>query len=119
MRLRTPSELDFPAILLCFPFSLDNKVANNVWMKLKEYEPINYSLAFKQFTNLYQKLSKEALVYFLPSQLGLQDQTYVANLGCELPHLYNIILISNFKSKPRIGEDKVGKKLDIKIILYK
>ncbi len=72
---------------------------------------IDYDASFAQFLEFYRKLSQEALIYILPSQMGLQDQVYVANLGCHLPHLKekDTILISNFKSLPRIGEEKVGK----------
>jgi N-dimethylarginine dimethylaminohydrolase len=73
-------------------------------------EKYDYAVAFSQFLRLYHQLTREALVYILPSEGNFQDQTFVANLGCYLPHITNenIIVISNYQSLPRIGEEKVG-----------
>lgn len=71
---------------------------------------INYDIAFAQFLKLYHYLAKECLVYLLPSEGNYQDQVYVANLGAHLSHMkdQSVILISKYKSPPRIGEDLVG-----------
>lgn len=57
-------------------------------------------------------MAGSSLVYLLPSYGNdLQDQVYVANLGIQLPHIKdkNVILLSNFTSEPRRGEEWVGK----------
>ena len=49
------------------------------------------------------------MVYLLPSTPGLQDQPYVSNLGVVLPHCEeDTVIISRFRSAPRVGEDRVG-----------
>jgi N-dimethylarginine dimethylaminohydrolase len=70
----------------------------------------DYDVAFEQFQTLYSWLSRESIVYLLPSKGNFQDQVFVANLGCYLPHITDkeTILLSNFKSPPRIGEEIVG-----------
>jgi N-dimethylarginine dimethylaminohydrolase len=73
-------------------------------------ESYNYPLAFSQFFSLYSSLSAFSLIYLLPSSGYYQDQVFVANLGCYLPHNKgNVIVLSNFKSEPRIGEDRIGR----------
>lgn len=111
MRINTPSNLDTPSFLMNFPFSVSNKVRNNVWMEdYDDDEDIIKEYAFEEFLNLYHFIAKEALVYLLPSEGDFQDQVYVANLGCYLPHIkdLDVMLVANYKSEPRIGEDKVG-----------
>lgn len=100
-----------PAFLMNAPFSLSATAPNNVWMKETppEKKKINVNQAFNEWLDLYTYLSSMSLVYILPTVKGLQDQTYVANLGIILPHLNNeIVIISNFKSPPRIDEAKIG-----------
>jgi len=107
---KTPSELSESAFLMNFPFTVDNREPNNVLMN-KFSEKYNYERAFSQFMSLYKIVTANALVYILPSEKDLQDLFYVANLGCYLPHLNNnTILLANFQSPPRIGEDYVGQK---------
>lgn len=107
----TPSQLEWPCFLMNYPFTVDNRSSNNTWMK-RNKKKYNYNRAFNQFMDLYHYVSARSLVYILPSEGNFQDQPYVANLGCYLPHIKkeNIILLSNFKSPPRIGEDVVGAK---------
>lgn len=97
-----------------FPFTLDNRVANNVWM-----EPgavIDHDAAQAQWFGFYKSLASQALVYLLPSEGNMQDQTYVANLGCYLPHCKrDTILLANFKSPPRRGEDEIGRRFFISL----
>lgn len=109
--LKTPSQLDMPVFLLNFPLTVDNKVINNPLMEKYANEKYNYTVAFEQFTKLYRYLANKGLVYFLPSDTTncYQDQVYVANVGCYLPHLKeDSILLSNFKSEPRQGEEQVA-----------
>ena len=110
----TPSQLSIPSYVLNFPFSLSTENPNNIWMKELNQEDlqINRPKAYKQYMDLYNFMAGSALVYLLPSQGNdLQDQVYVANLGIQLPHIKdeNVILLSNFTSEPRQGEEWVGK----------
>jgi N-dimethylarginine dimethylaminohydrolase len=108
----TPSNLPIQSYLLNFPFTLSTEDHNNIWMQ--EMSPselqINKPKAYRQFMDLYNFLAGNSLVYLLPSEGNFQDQTYVANLGIHLSHLdnKNTIVLSNFSSEPRIGEEKVG-----------
>jgi N-dimethylarginine dimethylaminohydrolase len=73
---------------------------------------INKPKAYKQFMDLYNFVAGGALVNLLPSEGNFQDQVYVANLGIYLPHIKdeNHIILSNFTSDPRKGEELVGEK---------
>ena len=82
---------------------------------MKELQPeellINHDRAVAQFMALYSFMSRHSLVYLLPSHPGLQDQTYVANLGIVLPHTPDkTVVIANYHSEPRRGESAVGQK---------
>jgi len=61
---------------------------------------------------LYNFMAGQSLVHLLPAEGNYQDQVYVANLGLQLPHIKdeNHILLSNFTSDPRKGEELVGEK---------
>src|SRR6476469_6875839 len=92
---KTPSGLPQQAFLLNFPLTLDNRFINNSLMEYHRGEAINYELAFRQWMTLYNYLAAEHLVYLLPSYGNFQDQVYVANLGCYLPHMQkDTILLS-------------------------
>jgi hypothetical protein len=73
---------------------------------------INRPKAYKQFMDLYNFVAGGSLTYLLPSEGNFQDQVYVANLGIYLPHITgeNHIVLSNFTSDPRKGEELVGEK---------
>jgi N-dimethylarginine dimethylaminohydrolase len=62
--------------------------------------------------DLYNFVAGGAIVNLLPSEGNFQDQVYVANLGLYLPHIKdeNHIILSNFTSDPRKGEELVGEK---------
>ena len=65
--------------------------------------------AMSQFQSLYKHIAQHAIVYLLPSTPGFQDQPYVSNLGAVLPHCEeDTVLISRFRSAPRIGEERTG-----------
>lgn len=101
----------FPAFLMSVPLSLSTDEANNVWMRelSAESRRIDLGKAVEQFHALYSFLTAQAMVYLLPSRPGLQDQTYVANLGVVLPHLPDpVVVISNFRSPPRRAEQEPG-----------
>ena len=110
----TPSQLHLQSYVMNFPFSLSTSDPNNIWMQeLSDEElQINRPKAYKQFMDLYNFMSGQSLVYLLPSEGNFQDQVYVANLGLQLPHIKdrNVILLSNFTSDPRKGEELVGEK---------
>ena len=110
----TPSQLPIQSFLMNFPFTISTNDPNNIWMKEmseKELE-INRPKAYKQFMDLYNFMAGQSLVYTLPSEGNFQDLVYVANLGLHLPHICdeNHILLSNFTSPPRQGEEFVGEK---------
>jgi len=109
----TPSQLQVPSYVMNFPFTLDTSNPNNVWMQELNEEDlkINRGKAYKQFLDLYNFMAGASLTYLLPSAGNFQDQVYVANLGIYLPHIKdeNNIILSNFTSEPRQGEEKVGK----------
>lgn len=105
--MKTPVDLGVPAYLMSFPFYVSIKEPNNPWMSGDtEY---NYEKAYQQFTALYQRLSKDGVVFLLPATEGLQDQPFVANLGIVLPNYNFTCIVANFKSKPRVAEAKIGK----------
>ena len=110
----TPSQLHLQSYVMNFPFSLSTANPNNIWMQEMNEEElqINKPKAYKQFMDLYNFMSGQSLVYLLPSEGNYQDQVYVANLGLHLPHIKdrNVILLSNYTSEPRQGEEFVGKK---------
>ena len=109
----TPSQLPIPAFVMNFPFTLDTAVPNNAWMQEMEEEAlkINKGNAYRQFLDLYQFVAGNGLVCNLPAKGNYQDLVYVANLGIYLPHIKdsNNIIMSNFTSEPRQGEEEVGK----------
>lgn len=120
--VKTPADLAIPAYLMCPPFTLSTDDPNNVWMhELSDKErKINKEQAFIQFMDLYNFLAGEAMVYLLPAMGKFQDQVYTANLGLFLPHIKQkaVIVIANYKSEPRQGEDKIGKQF-LEMVGYK
>ena len=109
--METPSDFHKPTFLMNFPLSVSNRVPNNVWMDPDEQGPFDMNKATTQWMELYWALiDLGSLVYVLPGHNNLQDLPYVANLGCYLPHLHNTILLANFMSIPRRGEDIIGRK---------
>ena len=110
----TPSQLPLQSYVMNFPFTLSTTDPNNIWMQeLSDEElAVNKPKAYKQFMDLYSFMAGNSLTYLLPSEGNYQDQVYVANLGIYLPHITNEnhILLSNFTSDPRKGEELVGEK---------
>jgi N-dimethylarginine dimethylaminohydrolase len=110
----TPSQLPIQSYLMNFPFTFSTSDPNNVWMKemSKDELSINKPKAYKQFMDLYNFMAGQSLVNILPSEGNFQDLIYVANLGLQLPHIKNdnLILLSNYTSPPRQGEEFVGEK---------
>jgi N-dimethylarginine dimethylaminohydrolase len=110
----TPSQLHLQSFVMNFPFTLATSDPNNIWMQelTDEELAVNRPKAYKQFMDLYNFVSGQSLVHLLPSEGNFQDQVYVANLGLQLPHIKdeNVILLSNYTSDPRKGEELVGEK---------
>jgi N-dimethylarginine dimethylaminohydrolase len=110
----TPSQLPIQSFVMNFPFTLSTSDPNNIWMQELSDEDltINKPKAYKQFMDLYNFVSGQTLTYLLPAEGNFQDQVYVANLGLQLPHLKdrNVVLLSNYTSDPRKGEELVGEK---------
>jgi N-dimethylarginine dimethylaminohydrolase len=107
----TPTSLHFPCYLMNLPLSVDTNQPNNIWMKAlpPSERKIDHRRAVTQWTVLYRKLCAEGVVWLLPSNMQLPDQTYVANVAAVLPHLEDpTVVIANFKSDPRKGEDVIG-----------
>lgn len=108
-----PSLIDLPAFLMCAPFTVSNKIPNNAWMKEEadKGERIDRQKALNQWLELYNYLSSESLTYLLPNNKPLQDIVFTANLGIVLEHLpkKDVVVLSNFTSKARVGEELVGK----------
>ena len=105
------SAIDCPAFLLNAPLSMTADIPNNFFMEKRTaaQRRVDRPKALRQFRELYSFMSARGLVYLLPSRPGLQDQPSVSNLGVVLPHLpQSTIVISRFRSEPRIGEADVG-----------
>jgi len=105
-----PSDTAKPTFVMCQPFFVDNKVANNVWIKKLSGEEakIDKEKFMAEWYNLLHILATDAIVYLLPAQPGLQDQTYV-NCFAYLPHVEEpTIILSNFTADGRAGEENVA-----------
>ena len=111
---QTPSQLPMQSFVMNFPFSISTDNPNNIWMQEMEEEDlkINKPKAYKQFMDLYNFMAGQSLVNILPSEGNFQDLVYVANIGIHLSHIKdrNVIILSNFTSPPRQGEELVGEK---------
>ena len=110
----TPSQLPVQSFVMNFPHTFSTDNPNNIWMEeMSEKElTINRPKAYKQFMDLYNFMAGQSLVHLLPAEGNFQDLIYVANLGLHLPHICkeNHILLSNYTSPPRQGEEFVGEK---------
>src|SRR2546427_5857894 len=109
-----PGTLTRPAFVMNLPFSFSTAQANNPWMEdiPLEKRRVDRKLAMVQFLRVYRYLASEAVVYLVPTprNCGLQDLVFTANLGVVLEHLpqRDVVVMSNFTSKPRRGETEVG-----------
>lgn len=104
-------EMNISSFLLCPPYNLSTDDPNNQWIKdLKPADrKIDIKKATRQWMDFYNFLASSSIVYLLPPVPGLQDQTYVANLGIQLPHRKtHDVIISNFTSPPRVNEAYEG-----------
>ena len=112
--VETPSQLSVQSYVMNFPHTFSTSNPNNVWMEEMSNKElaINRPKAYKQFLDLYSFMAGQSLVHLLPAEGNFQDLIYVANLGLQLPHIKdeNHILLSNYTSPPRQGEEYVGEK---------
>jgi len=108
------TKLDVPAFLLNIPFSYSTDEPNNLTMHTRGEQGrlVNHNRVMKQFLDLYYFMASQSVVQILPTPADcrLQDLVFVSNLGIVLPHLSNsdTVIISNFKTAPRLGETEVG-----------
>lgn len=106
-RLRTPSDLDLPVLVMCPPIFQKIYVENNVFMEtlpdsLKS--KFNPDTLFKQWFEVYRVLSMQSLVLTVPPNPLLQDLVWL-NSFIYLPHVDEpTVVISNFKAEGRQPE---------------
>jgi N-dimethylarginine dimethylaminohydrolase len=111
----TPVTLDKPAFLMNCPFSYCTDQPNNAWMREMDerQRSVDRTKALSQFLQVYNHLAADSVVFLLPTpkDCKLQDLVFTANLGVALEHLTeeNIVVLSNFTSRPRVGEARVGR----------
>lgn len=110
---KTPSDLRWPTFCMVKPhkknFNVDDP--NNIWMAElpPEDRVVEYDRAWAQWNELYQWIAANSgSVDLIPHKGQLQDLIYVANMGIYIEPA-DVIVISNFTSPPRRGEEKVGK----------
>ena len=103
-----------PSFVMCPPFNLHVFQQNNYFAKkyAKDGE-VDRNKALNQFVGVYSFVSTYSLVYLIPHDYSLQDQSFVANLGLILPHWKegNTVVVAEFRSKPRVGEKEPGVRL--------
>ena len=111
-KAKTPSDLRWPTFMMVAPFehSFNADVPNNVWMK-KYKKKIDYDRAWQQWSELYQFIAANGLVYLLPNYHGKhQDLIYIANNFIYVEPEDKVIM-ANFTSEPRRGEEIEGREM--------
>src|SRR5208337_1267801 len=113
VQLSNPSLIESPVYLMNPPLSLDTDSPNNIWMKKmsKAELKVQHKKAFRQWSSLYDRLTGTGLTtYLLQTNMAFQDQVYVANVGIVLLHQAKpVVVLSNYKSPPRRGEERVAR----------
>jgi N-dimethylarginine dimethylaminohydrolase len=113
VKIENPSLLDQPVYMMAYPHTWDCADPNNDWMWALTPEEIeeDFDKARQQWGGLYNWLSSESsLVYVLPCSGDYPDRIYVANVAVVLLHKPKpIVVVANYKSPPRKGEDKAAK----------
>ena len=108
---RTASQLPRQVFVLCPPWFVSNKIANNVWIKeLKGKDrEIDIERFVGEWLNLLDLLTPDSMIILLPPKKGLQDETFV-NSFVYLPHIKDkdIIILANFTGAGRAGEEVVA-----------
>ena len=114
VQLANPSLWDTPAYCMCAPHTFETDDPNNVWMQSlpESKREIDYDIARQQWLSLYNYLAGDAYVQLVPNHQKYQDIVFCANLGITLCHLPEpVVVVSNYKSPPRKGEEDVGRVL--------
>lgn len=99
--------------LMCAPHFLSNAVPNNPMMAdlARHFPRVDRPAALAQFEAVRHFVCRYAHVLLLPPVDGLQDLAYVSNLGiCVQRETTRTIVLSNFRSEPRRGEEQVGRR---------
>src|SRR5439155_581718 len=93
----------------------DYDVDSIIPFQLKQNRPCNQGERFSQIrfgsqVDLIVPLSDRFYLVPTPRNCGLQDLVFTANLGVVLEHVpqRDVVVISNFTSKPRWGETEIG-----------
>lgn len=103
---------DYPIFAMSPPFGMSAGSANNVFMRelSPEERVVDRGKALQQWLEVYHQLAACSMVTLLAQEGGLQDQSYIANLGLVMSHLPQMpIVVSNYTAKERVGEAVVGK----------
>ena len=103
--------LNLPVLLMNLPLSLSTQISQQRVHGRTESERARGVPRSGDCTvsSPVSSRGQRAVVYLLPSTPGLQDQTYVSNLGAVLPHCKeDTVVISRFRSSPRVGEERTG-----------
>ena len=106
----SPNKMKIPCFVMTPPNFVSTDILNNARMKKLDDISINKYKFFNQWYNLYNILSKMSLVYIMPAQKGLQDQTYVNNfVTLNMPDK-DVAIISRFAGLERQGESIIAEK---------
>ena len=85
--------------VMCPPQYLSTRVKNNVWMS---GAPVDVPRAMRQYRRIKNVVTAFGVeVLEIPPVKGLQDQTYVANIGIAIDPY---IILANYKAPGREGE---------------
>jgi N-dimethylarginine dimethylaminohydrolase len=113
-KAKTPSDLRWPTYFMVPPFECNFNVddPNNIWMQelSEEERKVDYDKAFAQWSELNQFIAANSLTYLIPNSGRHQDIIYCANMGLYVEP-EDIIIMSNFTSEPRRGEEVEGKEM--------
>ena len=109
-RLRTPSDLDVPVLVMCPPVIQKIYVDNNPFMEEQESsekKDFDFDKLMQQWLIIYQTLASRYLVLTLPPNPLLQDLTWT-NQAAYLPHVDEpTCVISNFRAEGRQPESDI------------
>jgi N-dimethylarginine dimethylaminohydrolase len=99
-------------LLMSEPTAYSADCPNNALMAAlpPEKRKVDRQKAYAEWHTLYTLISRECLVYLLPAgryDTGLQDQVFVANLGCVVPEA-GAAIVSRFSSHVRVLEERHG-----------
>ncbi len=102
----------YPMFAMSPPFAMEATSPNNVFMQqlAPKDRVVDREKALRQWLEPYHVLAMNGMVPLLGQIEGLQDQSYIANLGIVLTHLAEMpIVVSNYTAKERVGESVIGR----------